>query len=163
MQDIYKTFEFSRIQERLDEFAKTELAKEKIANLVMFSSVHEVDEANKDLDEFSSIIKRFGVMPIATSANALYLIDLAKKTGLLTPRDLNLIAVDVLTSRSIIKYLDKVDVSYPRIKEKASKFFDLTSLEKEIHRVITSSLTVDDKATPELKEIRSKIKRIENS
>lgn len=163
MQDIYKTFEFSRIQEKLDEFAKTELAREKIASLTMFSSIEEVDEALKDMNEFSSIIQRFGPMPIATSANALYLIDLAKKTGLLTPRDLNLIAVDVLTSKAINKYLEKVDVSYPRIKDKASKFFDLTSLEKEIHRVITSSLTVDDKATPELKEIRSKMKRIENS
>ena len=163
MQDIYKTFEFSRIQEKLDEFAKTELAREKIASLVMLSSLEEVDEALKDLAEFSSIIQRFGPMPIATSANALYLIDLAKKTGLLTPRDLNLIAVDVLTSKAIVKYLEKVDVSYPRIKDKASKFFDLTALEKEIHRVITSSLTVADNATPELKEIRGKMKRIETS
>ena len=161
MQDIYKTFEFYRIQEALDEFAKTELAREHISNLVMFSSLEEVDESLKDLQEFSSIITRFGPMPIATSANALYLIDLAKKTGLLTPRDLNLIADDVLTSKAITKYLDKVDVSYPRIKEKASRFFDLTSLEKEIHRVITNALTIDDKATPELKEIRGKLRRNE--
>ena len=163
MQDIYKTFEFYRIQEALDEFAKTELAREHISNLVMFSSLEEVDESLKDLQEFSSIITRFGPMPIATSANALYLIDLAKKTGLLTPRDLNLIADDVLTSKAITKYLDKVDVSYPRIKEKASRFFDLTSLEKEIHRVITNALTIDDKATPELKEIRGKLRRLEQN
>ena len=102
-------------------------------------------------------------MPIATSANALYLIDLAKKTGLLTPRDLNLIAEDVLTSKAINKYLEKVDVSYPRIKDKASHFFDLTSLEKEIHRVITNALTIADNATPELKEIRHTIKKLEAS
>ena len=92
MQDIYKTFEFYRIQESIDGFAKTELAREHIANLKMMSSIEEVKESLKDLEEFSSIIKRFGPMPIATSANALYLIDLAKKTGLLTPRYLNLIA-----------------------------------------------------------------------
>ena len=163
MQNIYKTFEFDRIQESIDEFAKTELAREHIANLVMFSSIEEVKEALKDLEEFSSIIRRFGPMPIATSANALYLIDLAKKTGLLTPRDLNLIAEDVLTSKAINKYLEKVDVSYPRIKDKASHFFDLTSLEKEIHRVITNALTIADNATPELKEIRHKIKKLEAS
>ena len=163
MQNIYKTFEFYRIQESIDEFAKIELAREHIANLVMFSSIEEVKEALKDLEEFSSIIRRFGPMPIATSANALYLIDLAKKTGLLTPRDLNLIAEDVLTSKAINKYLEKVDVSYPRIKDKASHFFDLTSLEKEIHRVITNALTIADNATPELKEIRHKIKKLEAS
>lgn len=163
MQDIYKTFEFYRIQESIDEFAKTELAREHIANLKMMSSLEEVKESLKDLEEFSSIIKRFGPMPIATSANALYLIDLAKKTGLLTPRDLNLIAEDVLTSKAINKYLEKVDVSYPRIKDKASHFFDLTSLEKEIHRVITNALTIYDNATPELKEIRHSIKKLEAS
>lgn len=163
MQDIYKTFEFYRIQESIDEFAKTELAREHIANLKMMSSIEEVKESLKDLEEFSSIIKRFGPMPIATSANALYLIDLAKKTGLLTPRDLNLIAEDVLTSKAINKYLEKVDVSYPRIKDKASHFFDLTSLEKEIHRVITNALTIYDNATPELKEIRHSIKKLEAS
>ena len=161
MQDVYKTFEFHRIQESIDEFAKTELAREHIASLKMFSSIEEVIESLKDLEEFSSIIRRFGPMPIATSANALYLIDLAKKTGLLTPRDLNLIADDVLTSKAILKYLEKVDVSYPRIKDKASKFFDLTSLEKEIHRVITNALTINDNATPELKEIRHSIKKLE--
>ncbi|MCR5505386.1 MAG: endonuclease MutS2 [Bacilli bacterium] len=163
MQDIYETFEFYKIKEALLEFAKTEIAKEDISNLVMLSSLQEVEEALKDVEEFSSIITRFGPLPIATSANALYLIDLAKKTGLLTPRDLNLIATDVLTSQAITRYLDKVDVSYPRIKEKASHFFDLAPLEKEIHRVITNSLTIDDKATPELKEIRNKIRRLENS
>ena len=44
MQNIYKTFEFYRIQESIDEFAKTELAREHIANLVMFSSIEEVKE-----------------------------------------------------------------------------------------------------------------------
>ena len=163
MQDIYETFEFNKIKEALLEFARTEIAKENISSLLMLPNIKMVEEALKDLEEFSSIITRFGPLPIATSANALYLIDLAKKTGLLTPRDLNLIAEDVLTSKAINKYLDKVDVSYPRIKEKASHFFDLTPLEKEIHRVITNSLTIDDKATPELKEIRHKMRKLEAS
>ena len=128
MQDIYETFEFNKIKEALLEFAKTEIAKETISSLIMLPNIKRVEESLKDLEEFSSIITRFGPLPIATSANALYLIDLAKKTGLLTPRDLNLIAEDVLTSKAINKYLDKVDVSYPRIKEKASHFFDLTPL-----------------------------------
>ncbi len=161
MQDIYKTFEFIRIQENIDEFAKTALAKEYISNLKMLSSKEEMKESLKDLEEFSSIIQRFGPLPIANSANALYLIDLAKKTGLLSPRDLHLIAEDVITSKSILKYLEKVDVSYPRIKDKASHFFDLSSLEKEIHRVITNALTIADNATPELKEIRHSMKKLE--
>ena len=163
MQDIYVTFEFSKIQSAIKEYSKTEIARDNIDQLKMFSSSKEVKESLLDLDEMISIVNRFGVMPIATSANALYLIDLAKKTGLLTPRDLNLIADDVLTSKNILKFIEKVDLSYNRIKSKTSSFMDLTSLEKEIHRVVTPSLTISDKASPELKEIRDKIRRLENN
>ena len=124
MQDIYVTFEFEKIKEKINEYAKTELGKIYISELAILPSFNDVKEILEDLKEVDSIITRFGILPIHTSANALYLIDLAKKTGLLTPRDLNLIAVDVLTSKAIVKYLEKVDVSYPRIKDKASKFFD---------------------------------------
>ena len=163
MQDIYQTFEFSKIQESIKEYSKTELGREYIDDLKMFSSLNEIKESLADLNEMVSVVNRFGIMPINTSANALYLIGLAKKTGLLTPRDLNLIADDVLTSQAILKFFKKIDVSYPRLNSKIMTFEDLSSLEKEIHRVITSSLTISDKATPELKAIRDKIRRLENS
>ena len=161
MQDIYVTFEFEKIKEKINEYSKTELGKIYISELAMLPSFNVVKEVLEDLKEIDSIITRFGILPIHTSANALYLIDLAKKTGLLTPRDLHLIAEDVLTSQSLIKYFDKIDVSYPRCKEKVSTFNDLAPLEKEIHRVITNSLTIADNATPELKEIRGKIRKVE--
>ena len=162
MQDIYQTFEFNKIQESIKEYAKTELAREKIDNLKMLP-VEEVKSVLLDLEETMSLVTRFGLIPIATSANAIFLIEMAKKTALLTPRDLNLIADDVLTSQAILKFFEKVDVGYPRLKAKIETFLDLSSLEKEIHRVITSSLTINDKATPELKAIRDKIRRLETS
>ena len=162
MQDIYSTFEFYKIQESIKGYAKTEIGREKIDSLTILPA-NEVKERLLDLEEMISIVTRFGVMPIATSANALYLIDLAKKTGLLTPRDLNLIADDVLTSKAILKFIEKIDVSYPRIKGMTDSFHDLNSLEKEIHRVINSSLAINDNATPELKAIRQKLKKLEAS
>ena len=163
MQNIYTTFEFVRIQESIKEFAKTEIGREKIDHLTMLPNLEAVKTSLSYLDEMISVVNRFGIMPISTSANALYLIDLAKKTGLLTPRDLNLIADDVLTSLAISKFFKKIDISYPKLNEMVSSFEDLTSLEKEIHRVITSSLTIADKATPELKEIRDKIARLDKT
>lgn len=161
MQNIYQTFEFNKIKLSILEYSKTELGQEYIDSLEMMSSSKDVSNALEDLKEMMSIIVRFGVMPIATSANALKLIEMAKKTALLTPRDLNLIADDVLTSQKISAFLKKIDLSYPRTSQRASGFFDLTNLEKEIHRVITNALTVADNATPELKEIRAKLKKAE--
>ncbi len=161
MQDIYSSFEFYKIQEKLHEYAKTEVGNQNIDSLKMFNNQDELVKSLVELKEIISALTRFGPMPISNSADALYLISLAKKTGLLTPRDLHLIAEDVFTSFSISKYLNKLDTSYVSLKERASKFFDLTPLEKEIHRVINSALTINDNATVELKEIRNKLRKAE--
>ena len=161
MQDIYQTFEFNKIKEHILEYAKTELAKVYIDELKMFDNQEAIKNALLDLNEVSSIIVRFGPLPINNSANALVLIDLAKKTGLLTPRDLHLIAEDVLTINKISAFLKKIENGYPRIVEITQGFMDLTNLEKEIHRVITNSLTVADHATPTLYQIRTKLKKVE--
>ena len=161
MQDIYHTFEFNKIKEHLLEYAKTELAKVYIDELRMLDNQEAVKNALLDLNEISSIIVRFGPLPINNSANALILIDLAKKTGLLTPRDLHLIAEDVLTINKISAFLKKIENGYPRIVETTAGFVDLTNLEKEIHRVITNSLTVSDHASPELYQIRMRLKKVE--
>ena len=161
MQNIYETFEFNKIKEHILEYAKTELGKVYIDELEMFDSPDKVNNALLDLKEISSIIVRFGPLPINNSANALVLIDMAKKTGLLTPRDLHLIAEDVLTIVKISAFLKKIESGYPRIVEITSGFVDLSNLEKEIHRVITNSLTVADNATPDLAQIRHKLKKIE--
>ena len=161
MQNIYETFEFNKIKEHLLEYAKTELAKVYIDELKMFETPSEVKNALDDLREISSIIIRFGPLPIHNSANALVLIDLAKKTGLLTPRDLSLIAEDVLTITKISAFLKKIDSLYPRVNAMTEGFIDLSNLEKEIHRVITNSLTVADNASPDLAQIRKSLKKAE--
>ena len=161
MQNIYETFEFNKIKDHLLEYAKTELGKFYINELVMFDNASDVKNALEDLREISSIIIRFGPLPISNSANALVLIDLAKKTGLLTPRDLNLIAEDVLTIVRISTFLKKTNTGYPRITALTEGFIDLSNLEKEIHRVITNSLSIADNASPELHQIRNKLKKVE--
>ena len=161
MQNIYETFEFNKIKDHLLEYAKTELAKVYIDELVMLNSAEAVKSALEDLKEISSIIVRFGPLPIHNSANALVLIDLAKKTGLLTPRDLSLIAEDVLTIGKISAFLKKIDSMYLRINTLTAGFIDLGNLEKEIHRVITNALTVADNASPDLNQIRKSLKKAE--
>ena len=161
MQNIYETFEFNKIKEHILEYAKTELGKVYINELEMYDNRESVENALLDLSEISSIIIRFGPLPINNSANALVLIDLAKKTGLLTPRDLHLIAEDVLTIGRIAAFLKKIENGYPRILSITEGFVDLTNLEKEIHRVITNSLSVSDHASPELYQIRNRLKKVE--
>ena len=161
MQDIYQTFEFSKILSTIEEFAKSEIAKQEILELRMLPSKKEVEDNLKELAETISLIKRFSYLPISLSANMNKIIEMAKKTALLSPRDLSLVREDILTSQKIVDYFTKVGDDYPLLKGYIANFADLTSLEKEIKRVITPSLTVSDNATPELKEIRNKIRKLE--
>ena len=163
MQDIYLTFEFDKILNSISEYNKTEKGRENVLSLRMLSTREELTNSLNELDEMMSVISRFGQLPISNSANMLKIIDLAKKTALLTPRDLSLVREDILTSRKLIQYFVKANDEYPLLHNYLNRFADLSSLEKEIKRVITPALTVDDKATPELYDIRKALKTLENS
>jgi len=160
MQDIYQTFEFYKIKEMLNEYAKTSLANKKIDSLKMFPSFNDVNEALEDLKEITSIIFRFGPLPIENSVDALELIEMAKKTGILTPHDFHMVDNDICTMIALSEYIKKIDVSYPRIQLKIASFKNLKNLQNAIRRVITNSLTVDDKASVKLSEIRSDLKKL---
>ena len=161
MQDIYSTFEFDKIKDFIYQYSKTERGREYVLSLEMITDFDELNNKLEDLKEVLSLITRYGEMPIEPSFDALRLIDEAKKTGILSPRDLDMIAQDVLTSVNLYSFIKKVELMYPRIKKKISSFFDLTNLEKEIHRVISSAQAVKDDASPELLAIRRKIKKTE--
>ena len=161
MQDIYQTFEFSKILLEISDFCKSEKGKEDVLAIHKFDSKEEVVSSLAELKEMMSIISRFSYLPITTSINMLNIIELAKKTALLTPRDLSLVREDILTGRKLAAYFAKVDSSYPIVNNLVSQITDLSSLEKEIKRVITPSLTVSDHASSELYTIRQKLKTLE--
>ena len=161
MQETKNILQFDLIKEYISEYAKTELGKQYALSLQAYSSKEETLKEIETLKEMFYIISHYGNLPISFSVNALPLINHAKKGGILTVRDLDMIAEDVLTSMAISKFLNKVDDSNVNIKSKMKQFVDLSSLEKEIHRVINKSQAVDDKASKELYEIRQKINAAE--
>lgn len=161
MQDIYQTFEFDQIKEKILEHSKTELGKKYISELAFSSDRKVVFKQLSVLKEMMDLISRFGALNIQNSVDALRLIDIAKKTALLTPQDLNFIANDIDTSIKLAAQIKKIELEFPLITELCSEFTDLTSLNKEIKRIITPSLTVSDNASQQLKEIRTKIKQLE--
>ena len=163
MQNIYSTFEFDKILTAISEFSKSEIGKEKTLSLRMLSSLEDVKKSLDELQEIMEIVYRFGPLPINSSVDTLKLINIAKKTGLLSPRDLYLIANDVITSKELILFKAKINLNYPFFDSQLAKFFDLSNLEREIRRVVTTSLTVDDHASDKLFEIRTKIRKAENS
>lgn len=163
MQDIYQTFEFPRIKDLILEHTKTELGKKYVSELSFSNDKEIVNNRLAILKEMMELISRYTALNIQSSVDALRLIDIAKKTALLTPQDLNFIANDIETSLKLAAQIKKIETEFPLISELCSQFTDLTSLDKEIKRIITPSLTVSDNASKELKEIRQKIRQLETT
>lgn len=161
MQNSEQILQFELIKNQIKENAKTVRGKQYCDELTS------IDDSNKHhielnlLQEMLEINQYNGYFPIAFSENALPLIEYAKKGGILSIRDLDMIGEDILTAGSVKRFMNKIDAKYVLIHQTCHKFNDLSNLEKEIHRVITKSQTIDDKASPELYQIRKEILKCE--
>ena len=163
MLNAYTVLQFCNIQEKILENSRTELGKELINSMEMKTDKKEVEHLLLELDEMMNLVMKFSSLPISSSVHILRLIDIAKKTALLTPNDLYHVLNDIVISNNLITHFSKVGSNSPLLSELVNSMKDLSSLEKSIKRVITPSLTVSDNASPTLKEIRAKIKSLENS
>lgn len=163
MLDAYRTLEFSKIQEKILEFCKTEKGREEVSSLKMLVDKNELKNKLEELDEMMNIISRYGPLPISSSVSLLTLINIAKKTAMMTANDLGHVLNDIEQCNKLIAHYQKIGTDFPHLGEYISSMVELSSLEAAIKRCITPSLTVSDNASPELKEIRRKIKSLEAS
>ena len=161
MQNIYQTFEFNKIQEEIYPYLKSERARDYLSSLTMASSYEELSNLLLDLEEIMTLIRKYGDLPLSPSYDALRLIDEAKKSGILTAQDIYMIGEDIKTSIALYAFIKKIELLFPRIKDKILRFKDLTNLKKEIDRVISPSLFIKDEASPELSRIRKDIRKSE--
>ena len=161
MQDIYQTFEFHKIKDEIVKYLKSERAKEDVLNLSLMTSYDDVSNSLKDLKEGITLVSKYSDLPLSPSINALNVINEAKKSGILSPRELNMISEDVKTSINILSFINKMSLLFPRIKKKTDEFFDLTNIKNEIDKVIAPSLLIKDEASSELAKIRKDIKKNE--
>ncbi len=161
MLDIYGTLEISKVLEEISSFSSTELGKKKVLSLRML----EKEDAIKSLklvDEMSSFILRYGSLPIASSFDLAKYIETARKGGILTPAELDHIALDILTAKKISDFFRKAEKSlYFNLLNVVGKLYDISPLELKIHSVIAPNLFIKDDASPTLNKIRTAIHKQE--
>jgi len=161
MQDIYEKFEFSRIEDKIAAYCRTDLGKSTAFSLTMFIDETSLEKEHAFLDEMMMLLARYGRLPIEVSSDLTRAVELAKKGGVLSVEDLERAAHDVIQTHALIQYFKGV-TSSPLMLEYASSFPHLDFLEKDIHKVIAPDLSIFDNASPRLKSIRVSITRLEN-
>lgn len=161
MKTTSEALEFGRIQAAIKQYTHSEVAKNYIEHLAMFSHREELQDALATLKEMIETMVRFSSWPLNSSFDLFPIITNGKKGGILTPLDIDHVATDIGQCNDIKRFFGKLDRDYPFLKEIVADFFDLTPLQKEIHRVIAPNLTIYDEASAALKSIRQRMRRQE--
>lgn len=161
MQDALERLEFDQIRERLSHKCNAERAKRMADNLSMFETENQLADEKKNLDEMLSIVTMFSYPPINSSSDLSPIVELARKGGTLSINELDHVAEDILLEQRVLAFFKKVE-NASSLLDHIKNFPNLDFLEKEIHRVISPELTIFDNASPKLKSIRARMRRLES-
>ena len=162
MLDIYETLEIKKVLEEISSLARSEIAKEKILSLKMYSDYSLLKKELLLTDEMIQLIYRYSRLNIVSSFSLIKDVELAKRFGVLTPLDFSHILNDIKTSNALVSFFKKINAKeFNNLYEIYSSLEDLSSLEEEMNRVILPDLSISNKASETLFSIRNKIKKIE--
>ncbi len=162
MLDIYETLEIKKVLEEVASFSRSELAKERILSLKMFSDFLTLKKELLLTDEMIRLVYRYSRLDIITSFNLIKDVELAKRYGVLTPLDFSHILNDIKTSNDLVSFFKKVNPKeFSNLYQIYSSLSDLSDLEEEIKRVILPDLSISSKASETLFSIRNQINKLE--
>ena len=158
-QKVYKVLEYDRIIEMLRSQAASEMTGKFISKVKPLSSAAEVREYLAETTEASQIIVRKGPVPLGAFYDIENHLQLARKGGTLSMRQLLEVLYNLQSARSAVTFLKSDLPHYPAVHGIAEVLAVEKGLEEEISRCILSEDEMSDNASPELRNIRRSIVR----
>ena len=162
MKNIYSTFEFNLIKERLLKHATVELAKKYVEDLSMFDSKEELEDSLTYLNEGIRYANKYGRLNIYYHPNLIPNLVSIKKGGIGSKEFFYQVGY-LLENIKLIKEEFKESEVFVLIDEIVKSLNSLDQVKARIDRVISPSLDILDSASPNLYRIRTKILRLESS
>jgi DNA mismatch repair protein MutS2 len=161
MQNCVEKFEFSKIQDKVANYARSEVGKSLARSLAMIPEEEHLKDELARLEEMGYLLARYGRLPIDVSSDLTRAVELAQKGGVLSVEDVEKSANDVLQEKSLLNFFRPI-TDLPLLLAYVANFPHLEFLEKDIHKVIAPDLTIYDNASPKLKSVRLAITHLEN-
>ena len=159
MQQAKIVLEWEKIQRAVSSFCRTEGGK------ALALSLDILDEDSLDIElerlrEADRCYSLRGMLPIDVSADLTRLTEFASKGATLSIEELERIAHEVTMGNDIKRYFAPISDA-PILSQFVANLPDMSYLETSIHQVIAPDLSIYDSASPELKQIRHAIIRLE--
>lgn len=151
--------EYNKILEMLSEFAVSSMAKDRIKSLKPSNNIYEIRDGLAETSEAVTVITMKGTAPIGEIYDIDGCLNLARKGGSLTMRQLLQVLYNMKVSQSVVSFL-KTDLPELRIIHGLSASLEVfPNLANEIDRAILSEDEMADSASNELNNIRRDIQR----
>ncbi len=157
-----KTLEYGKIKDMLVECAATEGAKARAAALTPTSDIDVVMERQRKTNDAKRLINIKGYPSFFASENVVPAAERAYKGALLSPRELLDISSLLHSARTMLDYISTDKPFTTSLDLVFARLIPSRVLEDKIRRAIISEELIADEASPELSEIRRKIKNVNN-
>jgi len=151
-----QTLEFHKILERLSGHTITETGRDAALHLTPCETLHEANEMQTETAEAVTLITRRGSVPILCRKDIRGSVKRADMGGALSPQELNQIRLTLATARRLKSYPDEVPCDL--LSGHIEAVYADRELENRISLCITEENEVADDASPELYQIRRKIR-----
>lgn len=154
-----KTLEYGKILEMLAQFVQSEGGKERALAHVPFTSLEECRHALDMTAEADRVLFDFSVNPSFAVDDIKEILVKAEKGAVLAIPELLKVGRALRVARRLSKAISTV-TEIAGLSEMASRLYFEEELEKSIFDAFISETEVADNATPELKAIRQRIRRL---
>ena len=160
-----RVLEFNKIKEKVKKYAITAGGKEKVDNLVPYSSAYEVKNALEDTKEAYEILIKKSNPPFEGLHDVTDGLERAEKGGTLSLGQLLYIGNMLRCTARVKEYLDRREdeESFERLEDLAYMLTPIKGLQSEIEKAIVSEEEVSDKASSNLYNIRRHLKELNSS
>jgi len=156
MKKMYDTLEFNEVLSILEEHALSDEVRHRIRKLEPFLSEAEVSRHLKETTEAKLIMEHNGNPPLSAMNELQKSIALLGKGTFLLPEQLGSIAQFLTSCRRLKTYLKNAESTYTSVASYGNSIYTLSEVEDEINQTVRGG-QLDDKASPQLADIREKI------
>lgn len=158
-QKAITVLEFHKMIQRLSELAGSQLAREQILNLEPIHDSYLIKDQLAETTEALSVIVKKGPLPLGNFYHIQPYLELCRKGGTLTMRQLLQILYNVNIAARVISFMKGELPDVPTIRGMTELLEAPKQLRDEIDRCILSEDEMADDASPQLKNLRRSIER----
>ncbi len=151
-----KTLEFDKIAQKIASYAVMDVTKNTAKNIKIETNIDKVNMLQSETEKGCELITKKGNPPIFCVDDIRSAVKRCELSGVLSPRELLSVAKLLKTARSFKVYPDDVDCG--PLDEHIEALYADKALENKIFSIIIDDETIADDASPELSDIRRKMK-----